>query len=95
MGRHERNDNKKMPLMIKEKEKIEEKELMVKNLLDKYQKRAEGAEAALTEFKASLRSLLEMSDDELKAMCKEKNIKSFGKAAMKHKYVCAILNHLV
>ena len=96
-GRHGKNGNNKLPAMIIEKgkgeEKNDDKDTMA--LISNYQNRAEAAEAALLDFKASLHSILNMSDNELKAICKEKNIKIFGKAAMKHKYTFAILTHLV
>ncbi len=78
-----------------EKKKAVESCNKTHDLLNNYQKRAEEVEAALNELKDSLHSILSMHEDELKAICKEKNVKVFGRASGKHKYACAYLNHLV
>ncbi len=97
-------DEKKRTTSIKKgKEKHQESEkkkavgssIKKHDLLNNYQKRAEEAEAALKELKDSLRSVLNMNEDELKVICKEKDVKVFGRASGKHTYVCAYLNHLV
>ncbi len=42
-------------------------------------------------FKHEISAILIAGDDELKKQCREKNIRIFGGAAMKHKYACALL----
>lgn len=62
----------------------------------KYNKKAEAAAAsALDEFKHEIGAILNAGDDELKKQCRDKKIRIFGGAAMKHKYACAVLKGLI
>ncbi len=58
-------------------------------------KSARDAEKALVEFKIIISSILNLEETELKKLCQDKKIRIYGKAAMKHKYACALLEHCV
>jgi ribosomal protein L31E len=59
----------------------------------KHQKRAEEAEAALDALNKFISTILNADDTKLKLLCREKNIRIYGKAATKHKYACALLEN--
>jgi hypothetical protein len=87
-------ENPKAPSRAKSKEKFEAKSsdaVMCSEHNNNYQKRAEEAEAALADLVGFIQTVLGASNDELKKLCSEKEIKIAGKSAMKHKYACALL----
>jgi len=77
---------------IKEYQARAEKAEKALEELKKSNKQAEVATtSALDAFKHEIGAILIAGDDELKKQCREKNIRIFGGAAMKHKYACALL----
>jgi ribosomal protein L31E len=59
----------------------------------KQQKRTKEAEAALDALNKFISTILHADDEELKKLRREKSIRIYGRAAVKHKYACALLEN--
>jgi len=77
----------------KRAEDAEEALVELKKLIGGFQKRAKEAEAAVTQIKSIIGDNFDGSKGELKEKCIGKGIKVSGKAGMKHKYACALLEN--